>query len=217
MSAVIVRDRNLALINPALEGLRTDLGRGAGTYLTWKNIRAHADRVHIAQQLGTWTWMRSITVVACKRELTPGAMTVHQMYLYQFRFILERLSWLARQTGEVASYTLAHIKGFKLSMLRTYESALQGQATQIDWRHLDPAGGSLDQPQRNENLQLADLLVSAQAPAFSLDRFGNTEIRYLTHTAPVIYRHGGNLTSYGLKIHPWNTNTKAAYPWVATL
>lgn len=217
LSAIVVRDRNVSAINPALESLRADVGRPSGAYLSWKNIRSHSDRLRIAQQLGTYQWMKSITVVACKAYLSPGAMTVDQMYMYQFRFLLERLSWLARSNGEVASYTLAHIRKFQTSTLRTYESALRAQTTQIDWRHIDPAGGTIDQPQRNQNLQLADLLVSAQAPAFNPDKFGNTESRYLKATEPVIYRNGTNVTSYGLKMHPWNATTKAAYPWVAAL
>ncbi|SKW00052.1 Uncharacterised protein [Mycobacteroides abscessus subsp. massiliense] len=30
-------------------------------------------------------------------------------------------------------------------------------------------------------------------------------------------RQAGSITSYGLKMHPWNSKTKAAYPWVAAL
>ena len=67
---------------------------------------------------------------------------------------------------------------------------------------------------------MADLFASATGAAFNPDRWGNTENRYLIEISPLLYRHGSSstsLTSYGLKMHPWNTNTKAAYPWVATL
>ncbi len=77
--------------------------------------------------------------------------------------------------------------------------------------------GRIDQPQRVEELQLADLAASATAAAFEPDPFGNTEPRYLRELAPRLYRHKGNLTSYGLKMHPWNAATQTAYPWVHAL
>lgn len=198
--------------------LRNSLNRPHDCYLSWKNIRSHPERLHIARELGRQTWMRSITVVACKNHLEPREMTVDHMYMYQFRLLLERLSWLGRDHGEVVSYTLAHIRGFKMETLREYEKILRSIPTEIAWEHVDPAGGRIDQPQRNERLQMADLVVSAQASAFNPDRFGNTENRYLHELLPIAYRHGrGALASYGLKMHPWRATTKAAYPWVAAL
>lgn len=219
LSAVVIRDRNLPFLGTVLEQLRGDLNRPAGTYLTWKNIRSHAERLQIAETIGGQFWLKTITVVACKLHLPPSDMTVDQMYMYQFRLLLERLSWLARQHQEVATYTLAHIRGFKLSTLRQYEAALRNIPTQIAWDHLDPNGGSIDQPQRDERLQLADLVASGTAPAFNPDRFGRTESRYLELLRPAIYQHSpsSELTSYGLKIHPWNASTRAAYPWIGNL
>lgn len=219
LSAVVVRDRNLPLVATLLEQLRGELKRPAGTYLTWKNMRSHSERLHIAQTIGSQVWLKTITVVACKQHLPPSAMTVDQMYMYQLRLLLERLSWMGRQHREVATYTLAHVQRFKLPTLRQYEAALKNVSTEIAWDHLDPSGGLIDQPQRDERLQLADLVTSGTAPAFNPDRFGRTEPRYLELLRPAIYQHSpsSDLTSYGLKIHPWNASTKAAYPWIAAL
>lgn len=218
LGACVVRDKNLARVSDVLGLLRNDLDKPAGGYLSWKNIRTHTARVHIAETLGVQTWCKTITVVACKKHLDPGQMTVDHMYMYHLRLLLERLSWLAKEHGEVAAYTLAHIKGFQIATLREYEAKLRTMDTQIRWDHLDPAGGSIDQPQRDERLQLADLVVSAQAAAFNPDKFGNTERRYLEAVSPRIYRRkSAAVSSYGLKMHPWNDGTKAAYPWVAAL
>lgn len=219
MSAIVVRDKNLPHLHDSLAALRVSLKRPEDSYLSWKNMRSHSERLHIAATIGAQSWLRTITVVACKRHLSPGEMTVDHMYMYQFRLLLERLSWLARQHDDVVTYTLAHIKRFQIATLREYESNLRALPTEIAWKNLDPKGGAIDQPQRDERLQFADLVVSAQATAFNPDRFGNTERRYLEATVPAIYRHAltSPLTSYGLKMHPWNQATKAAYPWVATL
>src|SRR5690606_303400 len=136
-------------------------------------------------------------------------------YLYTLRYLLERLSWYARDQRQTLSYTLAHIVRFKLSKLREYERRLQAQpGCNVVWSRLDPHGGRLDQPSRVELLQFADTAASATFAAFEPDKYGNTEQRYLTELKACLYRRGqatNALTSYGLKMHPWNDSTKAAY------
>lgn len=201
LSASVVRDSNFDNIEVTLASLRTDLNRAAGSYVAWKNIRSHSQRLHIARTLGRQGWMKVVSVVACKRHLFVGQLNESQMYLYQLRFLLERLSWMGRKHREVVSYTVAHIIRFKLSDLREYETKLRGMPTEIDWRWLDPAGGTIDQPQRLEPLQLADLVASATGAAFNADSFGNVETRYLIELGPRLYRQSPDsaVTSYGLK------------------
>ncbi len=85
----------------------------------------------------------------------------------------------------------------------------------VEWSALDPKGGAIDQPKRSGYLQLADIAVSATAQAFEPDGHGNTEQRYLKELGPRLYRQaGGAITSYGLKMHPWNDQSKATHPWL---
>jgi hypothetical protein len=158
-------------------------------------------------------------VVVCKQHLTGTPLNDHQAYLYTFRYLLERLSWLARDQHCDLEYTLAHVVRFKLAKLRQYEAALRNTpGCQVAWSVLGDRGGSIDQPSRVEALQLADTAASATFNAFEPDKYGNTEPRYLTALAHRLYRRGSApLTSYGLKIHPQTPATKAAYPWVAAL
>lgn len=107
----------------------------------------------------------------------------------------------------------------KLSDLRKYENILRRlPGCEIYWPALAAGGGTIEQPQRLEELQLADLVTSATAAAFHSDHWGNSEPRYLSTLAPRLYRRRRSpLTSYGLKMHPWSDSTKAAYPWIAAL
>jgi len=217
MSAVVVPDDGIHVAAQLLADLRRDLGRAQGDTLHWRNIKGHSDRLHVAQQLGQASQLTLSTVVVCKRHL-QGLPTEDHSYLYTLRFLLERLSWLARDAGDTLSFTLAHVVRFKLATLRGYETRLRASDTQIAWEAMDTMGGALGQPSGLEGLQLADAAASATAKAFEPDRYGNTERRYLEALAPRLYRRGaGALTSYGLKIHPWNQTTRAAYPWVAAL
>ena len=221
MSAVVIPDGYQCQMEAFLLALRANLGRRPTDHLTWKNLRSHGERVYAAREMGSQNWLKVSSVVVCKRHLGAPLPSEDSAYLYTLRYLLERLSWLARDNAAVLTYTVAHIVRFKLATLREYETALKSTAgVNIDWPSLDPAGGRIDQPQRLDGLQLGDLAASATGQAFERDRFGNTEQRYLQEIAPRLYRRGsgtGRLTSYGLKMHPWTETTKAAYPWVAAL
>ncbi|MFK0024170.1 DUF3800 domain-containing protein [Streptomyces sp. NPDC090798] len=223
MSAVVVADGDLPQAAAFLAALRIDLRRRPGDVLHWQNFKSHTDRLHAAKFLAAQNWATVSSVVVCKRHLPAGGARLDddQAYLYTFRYLLERLSWLARDSGSILEYTLAHVVRFKMAKLRQYESILQAQdpmECRVAWKALDPRGGRIDQPSRVEMLQCADLAASATFAAFNDDRFGNTEPRYLQELSPRLYRRGAApLTSYGLKMHPANPSTKAAYPWVAAL
>lgn len=158
-------------------------------------------------------------VVVCKEHLTGPALDDDTAYLYTLRLLLERLSWLARDRDAVLSYTVAHIVRFQMAKLRAYEQMLRlDPRCQIAWWNLDSAGGKMDQPVRNELLQLGDSAGSSIFAAFEKDGYGNTEPRYLREMKSVLYRRkSAPLTSYGLKMHPWSDKARAAYPWVAAL
>jgi len=219
MSAVIVPDEHLADAAAVLAGLRTDLNRRPGDTLHWRNVKGHSQRLRIAQVMGQQPWLTISSVVVCKPHLTGPALDDDTAYLYTLRFLLERLSWLARAQRRVLDYTLAHIVRFKIAKQRAYEELLrQSPGCRIAWKWLDPAGGAIDQPDRVELLQLADAATSATFAAFEHDTFDNTETRYLVEISARLYRKpDGTLMSYGLKMHPWSDSTRAAYPWVAAL
>lgn len=220
MSAVVVEDADAGRASDFLAGLRSDLRRRPGDPLHWQNFNAHSDRLHAAKTLGSQEWATISSVVVCKRHLLgTSQLDEDQAYLYTLRFLLERLSWYARDSSATLTYTLAHIVRMQLSKLREYEANLRDDYDcRIHWPALDRKGGRIDQPKRIEMLQAADLAASATFAAFNPDRFGNVEPRYLQELSPRLYRRGlAPVASYGLKMHPWSGSTKAAYPWVAAL
>lgn len=155
------------------------------------------------------------TVVVGKDCLTPleGDVPDRHYHLHTLRYLLERISWYSRDNGQVARYTIACRPKLKTEHLDGYEGALKYLETRIEWAHLDPDGGKLDQPNRNERLQIADLVAGSVFAAFRTDRPHNPT--YLEALSGALYRRGsGHVTSYGLKLHP--KELKAAYPWVAT-
>lgn len=217
VSAIIVEANDLPQTAYLLSQLRADLGRHPGDTLHWKNIKGHSSRLHAAQVVGAAGFLTISSVVVCKRHLAGQTLDEETAYMFTFRMLLERLTWFAAARGATIEYTLAHIVRFKLATLRHYEAVLKTHPTEIRWPTL-PKLGALDQPTRVQQLQLADLAASATFPAFEADHWGNTTRLYLEALAPRLYRRpSGALTSYGMKMHPWNAAAKAAYQWVPSL
>ncbi|MFD6528953.1 DUF3800 domain-containing protein [Streptomyces sp. NPDC060184] len=222
LSAVIIAEEDLPEAREFLARLRKDFGRLPGDTLHWQKFK-HEERVHAARQLGEQKWATISTVVVAKRLLPVETRILNEdeAYLLTVRYLLERLSWFARDAGANLSYTLAHIVRMEVAKLRAFEAVLHEEGPEtcrIEWSALDPRGGRIEQPKRIEMLQLADIAASATYKAFDTDKFGNTERRYLEYLQPRLYhRVGSSLTSYGLKMHPWNETTKAAYQWVSGL
>jgi hypothetical protein len=159
MSAVAFSDAAVGAVAKLLEKLRADLGRGPGQELHWSKINTHQQRLHIAQTIGSAGFLTISSVIVCKRHFSPGQqpMAEDPAYLYTLRFLLERLSWIARDTGYDLEYTLAHVVRFKVASLREYERLLRAMPypeCRIAWGVIK-APGQIDQPARVEALQLS--------------------------------------------------------------
>ena len=186
--------------------------------LSFKKMRP-PQKLIASERVGSQSWLRVITIVVCKRYLEDSLPTPDLRYLYTFRLLLERLSWMAEQRREIADYTLAHITGFKKEALVAYDLRLREMDTAINWRWLAPDCGAVDQPKRISALQLADTAASSVGAAFNPhQRTGEVNLQYVQNiTSRLWVPADRNLTSYGLKMHPWVDATKAAYPWVTAL
>ena len=97
MSAAIVRAGSLPDVSDLLAQLRIDTDRRPSDHLSWKNIRTHDQRLHIAKEIGKRPWLRVCSVIVCKRHLSSGIVNDDHAYLFTARFLLERLSWFGRQ------------------------------------------------------------------------------------------------------------------------
>jgi hypothetical protein len=218
MSALVFDDDHEGDVTETIAQLRAELGRRPGDQLHWVNLKSHSLRLHAARTLGTSPHLLISSVVVCKRHFIEMERLESEdtAYLYTFRYLLERLSWIARDRGRILDFTLAHIQRFPISRLRMYESALaEREDCSIKWAYVEP--GKIDQPARVEALQLADLVASSTAAAFEPDQYGNTERRYLEELGPRLYRRNGNLLSYGMKLHPTAARTSGDYPWIMSL
>ncbi len=223
LTAVLMPESHRPRAAHWLAELRKDLNRSPNAVLHWMKYPSHSHRLHASRRLGEQGFARVSAVVCCKRRLPkPKDFNQDHAYMYAFRMLLERMSWLAAERDMDLTYTLGHVKGFSLAKLREYEGRLRAMSSsqcKIQWANV-AGNGRFDRPETEEMLQISDIAASSIGAAFNPDQFGHTEIRYVTNFRGRFYRgrdDAKHLTSYGLKMHPWNDSTKAAYPWVTAL
>ncbi len=224
IAAALMPERRRPEAEEWLESLRCDLRRRPDHVLHWKQYVSHRDRLRACQQFGNQGFARASAVVACKRHLPKSrTFTEDHAYMFAFRLLLERMSWLAQERGMELEYTLGHVRGFPKSKLREYEARLRAMSVndcKVRWDHVAHASSRVERPETEEMLQIADIVASSVGAAFNSDEFGNTEQRYVQAYSRRFYRGRDDqkqLTSYGLKILPWTDATRAAHPWVAAL
>lgn len=211
VTAVVVDDDKDALAREALLQLKRLLGRRPEDILHFRNL-THSQKVKACQTISSLPIDGFASVIVCKKILsTPfpsgGLAYIAQpdpMYLWAIRLLLERVSWLIRDTGEGTSIvTFAHLKRFKAVKLHSYREALRHSPTSIHWPSFEGHDFRLSAPSKTHLLQVADICASALFKAVEPDEYGNPEPRYLTELRSIIYRRtSGLLTSYGLKVFP---------------
>ncbi len=219
MSAAVVSDDTRPAVQGRLATIRHALGKPPGTVFHFaKNVKEHGARVYVCEQIGSLDGLTIVNVVMCKRLFVNAILLStdpQAVYLYTLRFMLERLSWIARDMNDEIVITFAHVKNFPYQRLHEYLATLRGQPTSIEWSVIRDV--RINQPNKLELLQVADIAASATLRAFQPDRLGVTERRYLGEFAQRLYRRPpGAITSYGMKLHPGAAAT-ALYPWVAGL
>jgi hypothetical protein len=218
LSAVVLAPGSLPLSTKLLAEIRTATGRQPGQRLHWKNFKP-PHKTMASAMVGAARFLRIVSVIVCKRCFSPASTLPHEdlAYMYTFRLMLERLSWLGRRQEAMVGYTLSHVVHFKKETLSTYEKVLRnkGGKTEIDWQWLDPSGGKIDGPRTLEQLQLPDLVASGTAEAFEPNKNAAVMTSYLENYRPRLFRHGnGAITTYGLKMHPWNGQSKEEHAWL---
>lgn len=102
-----------------LTAIRQELGKPAGTTLHFaSNITQHGARIYTCRQIGAMPGLTLTNVVICKRLLIKAQrlrVDVNAVYLYGLRLTLERISWVARDSGDSARITFAHVRRVPLS------------------------------------------------------------------------------------------------------
>ena len=189
----------------------------------------HEAKTHIAESLGQQPCRTSFVFVNKKLLASDGVThsldqtSSRRLYFYLTRFLLERISWCARDhsvTGEGngrCKLVFSKSESISYDDLKQYLAKLRGDKdVRIAWDRLEQR---FDVAQHNDSLgcRLADAAVSGVACALELNRYGRCEETYVKHISKTIYSWNGNYSSYGLKFFPRSPKKEKSgrYEWLA--
>jgi hypothetical protein len=144
-----------------------------------------------------------------EREHTLNERT--RMYHYSIRYLLERVSWLARDAiprpqNPLCRLIFAKCKNLKYDVIQNYLRRLRAgdeeDDIRIHWPSIDIENILVRPSGELVGLQIADIVASSVHKGFELDPHGRTEPTYVRHLRQRTYCRDGNYRAYGMKIMP---------------
>lgn len=215
LAAFVTRKRTDIETVKVIDQVRREMELSPRKHVHWKDLK-HAQKVRYAQLISQLQ-ARIIAVCVHKPSLVePETFRErYRLYFYRVRYLVERLSWLARDRHNPAKWggdgtvemVFSNRQGMSYDEMRDYLRRLdrqqrQGQDVRIDFEHVPTEKLSTNTPGRCMGLQLADAAAGAAFNALERDRFGNTEPRYLRILGQILYRFNSEYIGYGLKVVP---------------
>jgi hypothetical protein len=215
LAAFVTRKQTPLAVVKALDTVRRELKLRPRSHVHWKALK-HTAKTRYAQIMATLQ-ARLIGICVHKPSLQdPETFRArYRLYFYAARYLLERISWLARDrcnshrhNGDgTVNLLFSNRQGMPYDQMRDYLRRLQkqqrdGQDIRIDFAHVPVTALRTLAPGKSTGLQLADATAGALFNALERDRFGNTEPRYLKTLSGALYRHERKVHGYGFKIVP---------------
>lgn len=203
---VVIRDRNLHLVDPALDKVCAAGRRAPGSVVKWRKLNHLQKR--LATELVGRLPVRLIYVVVPKDTLpaASGMAADHgKFYNYAARLLLERVAFLVDSHGGIAHPTFEKVKGFPTYVLTDYVAKLRTAQPRpsmlIRWAALSK-DIRVRGPAEVRALCLADIGAGALEAAIKPEE--NTGLRehaYLSNLAKVVHRSNtGEVLRYGIKV-----------------
>lgn len=201
LSAVVVPTAAESAAISVVHDIRLRLGLDQHHTLHWVDRRRHNDRKVIVQEIAK----APILIISVGVDKQRLAQTVKLreppgLYLYATRYLLERVSWLVGDAGGRVDCIFENRSNLSYTALEKYITALASDRG----CEIRPVIDSISPRNKAQSkiLQIADAAAGAAFAAFRPDKYGNVEPSYLLTLGPLLYRRGGNLFSYGLKLFP---------------
>ncbi|HEY8527365.1 MAG TPA: DUF3800 domain-containing protein [Acidimicrobiales bacterium] len=213
-AAVAVRERDDHLVRTAAADICTAVGKPGETKLKWTKLQ-HLSRVRATQMIAELpVTLIYVCFPKCNLRADAALVTDHTaFYNYAARFVLERVSWLAKRNDQQAVVTFEKVRGFDPRQLTDYLDLLRGRSEpSVEWDNLSP-NVRVDSPANVSGLVVPDLCAGAFDSATRPDGpTGLYEPVYLQALAPLVWSPTGRTHGYGLKVlGPFDP--LASLPW----
>jgi hypothetical protein len=215
LAAFVTREKTDLDVVKVIDQVRREFDLHPRKHIHWKSLK-HPQKVRYAQIIAT---LQARIIAVCVHKpslLEPETFRQrYRLYFYAVRYLIERISWLARDRHNPSKWggdgtvelIFSNRQGMSYDEMRQYLQLLEkqkqmGKHIQIDFDRIPVGILKTQTPGRSMGLQLADAVAGAFFNAIERDRFGNTEPRYLKTIQPVLYRYGSGCQGYGFKIVP---------------
>ncbi|MEQ9460731.1 MAG: DUF3800 domain-containing protein [Phycisphaeraceae bacterium] len=225
LSAVVTRVASDLATVKLVDEVRERLGKQPRVPLHFRNLK-HEHRLPYVDLIAR-SRLRTISVLVYKpslREPEKFRAQAHLLYRYATRYLLERVSWLCRDHrlngNDFAKVFFSNRSCMSYDELRNYLIRLRQRTNefgvQIDWSSVTPDQIEARTHDSLMGLQIADAVASSYYMACELSPQGFNESRYATMLQPVLYRHDGVATGYGLKLWPREVSecVEAHFAWL---
>lgn len=221
LTAFVTRKKTDLETVKIIDRVRRELQLHPKKHIHWKDLK-HAEKVRYAQ-LVSELQVRTIAVCVHKPSLLePETFRErYRLYFYAVRYLVERISWLARDKHNPTKWggdgtvelMFSNRQGMPYGEMKDYlqrlkNRQLSGQNVRVEFDCIRIEELTTSTPGRCMGLQLADAVAGALFNALERDRFGNTESRYLTTLFPILYGYNGIHIGYGLKVVPREASGK---------
>ncbi len=153
----------------------------------------------------------------------------HRLYFYAMRFLLERASWVCRDSkasrdrslGDgTARVVFSNLNELSRARMQEYFDRLRSTETNIDWSAIRPNQFETLSNGKLSGLQIADTVASAFYCA-NHHCLRSRDERWAEILKPTVFRHAGRFRGYGLKFFPLAAEKQIAQgtlaPWATRL
>jgi hypothetical protein len=216
ISATVIRTEKDLMFVRCLENVHRILQKPAKQQLHFSDLK-HEQRVAYVRQIAELP-MRTVSILVykpCIREPEKFQNDKFLLYRYITRYLLERVSWLCRdnripeQGDGTADIVFSNRSIMSYDSLREYLDHLKNNSDSlkvtVDWDVIKTTKVKAVEHSKLAGLQVADAVASSIYYAVNLNRYGNTEDRYMRLMDRNFFRaKGGRVFGYGIKFWPDN-------------
>ncbi len=213
LSAVVFRKSKDMEAVRVMRDVRTLLGKDPKKALHFRDMK-HEHRVPYVRALAAAP-IRTVSVLVHKPSIIEPEKFQNEafrLYRYATRLLVERVSWLCRDTRKEnegdgsCELIFSNRSAMSYEDLRNYLLHLKdkpGTDARIDWNAIRSQQVRAVNHDQLAGLQIADAVASSMFFAVNLSQYGEAEDRYFRMLRPTVYRHAktGEL-GYGLKFWP---------------
>jgi len=152
-----------------------------------------------------------VTICVNKPMLSQKEHTLignRRLYFYYVRYLIERISWLARDSAKHSPgdgrcrLTFSRCGGLSYSALKDYLNNLKGTQTSVAWPHIDTDEFNIVSHKDSVWARAVDCIASGFWRSLELDKHGLCEDRYVRLIHNKIYRYNAKHLNYGVKVVP---------------